>query len=244
MIDHTGIDPDDAFSKVPYEKGFHMIYYLDRLVGRKNFDKFIPYYFTKWTNKSLDSYEFKATFLEFFDKPEYADLKDKLAEIDWEGRFYSPGMPPKPDFDTSLIDACYKLAEQWKDPNFKPSPKDVAHLSANQKLVFLGQIQAFAEPLDAARAETLGEVYELMASKNVEVKSAYFEVSLKCQAAKTYPLVAELLGQVGRMKFVRPLFQALNKVDRELALQTFERNREFYHPICRAMVAKDLGVTA
>lgn len=114
LIDHTGIDPDDAFSKVPYEKGFHMVYYLDRLVGRKNFDKFIPYYFTKWTNKSLDSYEFKATFLEFFDRPEYADLKDKIAQIDWEGRFYSPGMPPKPDFDTSLIDACYKLADQWK----------------------------------------------------------------------------------------------------------------------------------
>lgn len=43
LIDHTAIDPDDAFSKVPYEKGFHMVWYLDRLVGRQNFDKFIPY---------------------------------------------------------------------------------------------------------------------------------------------------------------------------------------------------------
>lgn len=43
LIDHTGIDPDDAFSKVPYEKGFHFVWYLDRVVGRQNFDKFIPY---------------------------------------------------------------------------------------------------------------------------------------------------------------------------------------------------------
>lgn len=114
-IPHKGIDPDDAFSTVPYEKGFHMIYYLDRLVGRQNFDKFIPYYFTKWTNKSLDSYEFKETFLEFFSKPEYADLKAEIAGIDWEGRFYTRGLPPKPEFDTSLIDVCYKLADQWKD---------------------------------------------------------------------------------------------------------------------------------
>lgn len=71
--------------------------------------------FTKWANKSLDSYEFKDTFLEFFDKPEYADVRDKIAQIDWEGRFYNTGMPPKPEFDTSLIDVCYKLAEQWKD---------------------------------------------------------------------------------------------------------------------------------
>lgn len=115
LIDHKGIDPDDSFSKVPYEKGFHMIWYLDRLVGRQNFDKFIPYYFKKWQNKSLDSYEFKDTFLEFFGKPEYAELKDKIAEIDWETRFYSPGMPLKPDFDTSLIDVVYKLADQWKN---------------------------------------------------------------------------------------------------------------------------------
>lgn len=41
---------------------------------------------------------------------------------------------------------------------------------------------------------------------------------------------------------MRPLFRGLNKADRGLALETFEKNREFYHPICRAMVAKDLGV--
>ncbi|KAF3760809.1 peptidase M1, membrane alanine aminopeptidase, partial [Cryphonectria parasitica EP155] len=32
LIPHKGIDPDDSFSKVPYEKGFHMVWYLDRLV--------------------------------------------------------------------------------------------------------------------------------------------------------------------------------------------------------------------
>jgi len=113
-INHEGIDPDDTFSTVPYEKGFHMIWYLDRLVGRENFDKFIPHYFSKFMNKSLDSYEFKSTFLDFFSTPEYASLKDKLAEIDWEGRFTNPGLPPKPTFDTSLIDVCYELADKWK----------------------------------------------------------------------------------------------------------------------------------
>jgi leukotriene-A4 hydrolase len=44
------------------------------------------------------------------------------------------------------------------------------------------------------------------------------------------------------MKFVRPLFRSLNKVDHELAVKTFEANREFYHPICRQLVEKDLGL--
>jgi leukotriene-A4 hydrolase len=146
-ISHKGIDPDDAFSTVPYEKGFHFVYSLDRLVGRENFDKFIPHYFSKWQNKSLDSYDFKATFLEFFGAPEYASLKDKLSEIDWEGRFFNPGLPPKPEFDTSLVDVCFQLANKWKQKDFSPSPSDTSSWTGNQVLVFLNPVQDFEEPL-------------------------------------------------------------------------------------------------
>jgi leukotriene-A4 hydrolase len=44
------------------------------------------------------------------------------------------------------------------------------------------------------------------------------------------------------MKYVRPIYKALNKVDSELAVKTFLQHRSFYHPICASMVAKDLGV--
>lgn len=103
-------------------------------------------------------------------------------------------------------------------------------------------MQDFDEPLSAAQAEKMGEAYDLLASRNVELKSSYFSIALRSEVASAYPLVAELLGEVGRMKFVRPLFRSLTKVDRDLALRTYAKNRDFYHPICRAMVAKDLGV--
>jgi leukotriene-A4 hydrolase len=151
-ISHKGIDPDDAFSTVPYEKGFHFVYYLDRLVGRENFDKFIPHYFDKWSNKSLDSFEFKETFLKFFNALEYANLKDKIATIDWEGRFYTPGLPPKPEFDTSLADVCYALAEKWKQADFSPSPEDISSWTGNQVLVFLDTVQDFKTPLTMEKA--------------------------------------------------------------------------------------------
>ncbi|KJR89161.1 leukotriene-A4 hydrolase [Sporothrix schenckii 1099-18] len=244
LINHDGIDPDDAFSTVPYEKGFHMVYYLERLVGRANFDKFIPYYFTKWSGKSLDSYEFRDTFLEFFAKPEFASLKDAVAGIDWEGRFHTPGLPPKPQFDTSLIDVCYQLAEQWKAKDFVPSPKDVGGWTANQVIVFLGEIQSFTEPITADQSQRMGAAYGLVDTQNVEVKAAYYVVSLRAQDKSTYQGTADLLGTVGRMKFVRSLYRALNQVDRPLALATFEKNRDFYHPICKAMVEKDLSPDA
>jgi leukotriene-A4 hydrolase len=122
------------------------------LVGRENFNKFIPHYFHTWATKSLDSFEFKATFLDFFAAPEYAALKDKIAAIDWEGRFNSTGMPPKPEFDTSLVDVCYDLAAKWKTKGFTPSPSDTASFNGNQVLVFLNAVQDFEEPLSVEQS--------------------------------------------------------------------------------------------
>lgn len=116
IISHdNNVDPEDVYSTVAYEKGFHFIYYLERVVGRSNFDKFIPHYFTKWSEKSLDSFEFRDTFLDFFNGFGDEDIKQKIAGIDWNDKFYSPGLPPKPEFDTSLANQCYELAEKWKN---------------------------------------------------------------------------------------------------------------------------------
>lgn len=97
-------------------------------------------------------------------------------------------------------------------------------------------------PLSVERAQLLGKVYEFITSKNVEVKSSYYRVALRAEDPTCVYGVAELLGSVGRMKFVRPLFRGLNKVNRALALETFAKNKDFYHPICRGIVEKDLGI--
>ncbi len=88
----------------------------------------------------------------------------------------------------------------------------------------------------------MGKVYGLADSKNVELKAAYYQIAMRAKDTSAYPGIVELLGDVGRMKFVRTLFRSLVKVDRDLAVKTFEKNRDFYHPICRALVEKDLGL--
>jgi len=116
VIDLKGKDPDDAFSSIPYEKGFHFLYYLEKLVGKSTWDKFIPHYFTTWSRKSLDSYDFKATLLDFFASDKEASAA--LAKVDWDTWFYKPGLPPKPKFDTSMVDKCYALADKWESKVF------------------------------------------------------------------------------------------------------------------------------
>lgn len=43
IVDLKGKDPDDAFSSVPYEKGFNFLFHLENIVGKSKFDKFIPH---------------------------------------------------------------------------------------------------------------------------------------------------------------------------------------------------------
>ena len=93
-------------------QGFHFLYYLEKLVGKASFDKFIPHYFTTYLRKSLDSYEFKATLLDFFSSD--IEAAKALESVDWDSWFYKPGLPPKPKFDTNMVDKCYALADKWE----------------------------------------------------------------------------------------------------------------------------------
>jgi leukotriene-A4 hydrolase len=250
--DLKGKDPDDAFSSVPYEKGFNFLYFIEKLIGIEKFDTFIPHYFTVWKEKSLDSYDFKATLVDFFAKD--TAVSKKLAEgLDWDTWFYAPGFPPKPDFDTSLVEGVYKLADKWEtltqeasvtqEPSteaFEPSKSDIDGLTANQLVVFLERALLFPNPLAATSARKMGQLYGFTKSRNVELVSRYCQIAMKAGDEGCLDTVTGLLARVGRMKFVRPLYKGLIKVDRALAEKTFDKNRDFYHPICRAMVEKIL----
>lgn len=247
VVDLKGKDPDDAFSSVPYEKGFVFLYYLEKLVGKDKWDSFIPHYFTTFKFRSLDSYDFKANLLSYFASD--ASATEALASVDWDTWFYKPGFPPKPRFDTTLVDKCYDLADKWQslsenpqESAFTPKEEDIKGWVANQSVVFLEKLQntSLSSPLAQPLITRMDETYHYASSQNVELSSRFFVLGLQANAEEVYGPTAELLGKVGRMKFVRPLYRHLMVCNKKLAIETFEKNRMFYHPICRGMVEKDL----
>jgi leukotriene-A4 hydrolase len=210
IVDLKGKDPDDAFSSIPYEKGFNFLYYLENLIGKEKFDTFIPHYFSVWKGKSLDSYDFKATILDFFSNDNAA--AEKLTAVAWDTWFYKPGLPPKPDFDTSLVRPAYELADRWEmltksdsSASFNPSPNDTKGLSGNQLVVFLERILVLANPLPKDSAAQMGDIYGFKASQNVELSSRWCQIAMQAGDRTCLDVVTGLLGSVGRMKFVRPL---------------------------------------
>lgn len=141
----------------------------------------------------------------------FASDKEALAAlngIDWEAWFYSPGLPAKPYFDTSLADIVYELSTKWEslpESSFIPQASDTHGLTANQIVVFLEKILAFERPLTPELSRLMGEVYGFSRSENVEVTNLYFQVGLKSGDTSIIEGTTSLLGRIGRMKFVRPL---------------------------------------
>ncbi|CAN0008550.1 unnamed protein product, partial [Discosporangium mesarthrocarpum] len=107
--DLEGIDPDDAFSTVPYEKGFTLLNELQRRVGKKEFHGFARAYIAKFRMGIIDSSSFRDFFLQHF-KASTSKLKD----FNWQAWFEDPGMPPiTPKFDDTLCVASWRLADAW-----------------------------------------------------------------------------------------------------------------------------------
>ena len=204
--DLKGKDPDDAFSSIPYEKGYTFLSYLEAQVGKDKWNKYITHYFTTFARRSLDSYDFKANLLEYFSSDPMASAA--LKAVDWDDWFYTPGLPPKPDFDTSLVSVCYALASKWEKADcetFEPKADDIKGWKANQVVIFLEKLQALPKPLDKTLAQKMGRAYGLAKGQNVEVVARYFRLALMARDEEVLQPTAELLGKMGRMKFVRPL---------------------------------------
>lgn len=156
--------------------------------------------------KSLDSYEFKATLLDFYaNDPTASKLLDS---VDWDTWFYAPGLPPRPDFDSSLVDIVYELAKKWESlpsSDFTPTAKDVEGLTANQFIVFLERVIQFEEQISPEHFQLMGKTYGFATSTNIEVSNLYFQLGLKVGDRSAIEPTVKLLGEIGRMKFVRPL---------------------------------------
>lgn len=239
----AGVDPDDAFSVVPYEKGSTFLWYLEDTVGGANvMDPFLKSYYAKFANKSIDSEQFKNYFLEYFDG------KVNLDSIDWDTWLHAPGMPVyKPKFDETLAISCRKLATEWQDWNTDTQPnftEKFFEFSAQQKSEFLWTLLK-GSPLSHGKLEAMAEMYKLESCSNVEIEFKWIRLGLAAKWEKAVPQAIKLATAQGRMKFVRPLYRDLYawQEKRQLAVDTYLAHKDQMMAVCAEMVAKDLHIT-
>ena len=243
-----GVDPDDVFSLIPYEKGFNLLFYLEKILGGPRvFEPYVKKHVEEFSHKSITTDDFKDFLYDYFGKYDGGSKLKILESVDWEAWFHKPGMPPVDiTYDRVLADKCQHLADQWLSPDTSAiTPEVYNSMFTNQRVMFLDRLVQKA-PLPLEILAKMDQVYSLTANNNAEVKFKWQSLCLASGQTDIFPHVVKFITSAGRMKYVRPLYRALHSLPgtegKALAKKTFLDNRDFYHPICEAMVAKDLGL--
>uniref|UniRef100_A0A669B2P9 Leukotriene A-4 hydrolase n=1 Tax=Oreochromis niloticus TaxID=8128 RepID=A0A669B2P9_ORENI len=229
------VNPDDAFSSVPYEKGFALLYHLEeQLGGPEVFMGFVKSYIQRFAYSSVTTEEWKNYLFAYF-----KDKVDILNKVDWNAWMFTPGMPP-----IRYHYASSSVPVQAKDQDlnsFKQS--DVKTLSSHQVIEFLSLLLQ-EDPLPLTHVKKMQEVYDLNAYMNAEIRFRWLRLCVRSRWEEVVPLALKMATDQGRMKFTRPLFREVFNFEkfRDEALRVFLAHRAGMHPVTSGLVSKDLKV--
>ncbi|XP_050524894.1 leukotriene A-4 hydrolase [Daktulosphaira vitifoliae] len=238
VVDLSGIDPDDAFSTCPYEKGHTFLFYLEKLFGAEKFYLFFKSYVDKFKYKSISTEDFKSYLLSYF------RTNNKTLQIDWDLWLYTLGMPPIiPPYDSSYQDVCEKLLDRWikwdgSDEPFNES--DISCFQTSQKIQFLALL--LKNNITLIKIKAMQKAYNFNNNRNCEILLRWFRSCLKVKWLDPLELIFKFINNTGRMKYVRPIYRDLYNWDevRQKAIENFEKNKQCMMYVCQYTVSKDL----
>jgi len=216
-------DPDDGMTDIAYEKGCLFLMALEEEVGREKFDVFLKKYFSDHKFQTLTTEEF----LVYLDK-ELIQPENVTTDIDaW---VYGPGLPAKrPSVESNKFD----LVESFMNSKLKEnvwSKEGTEEWSTHEWLHF---IRKLPEDLSLDQAKSLDQTYAFSKSGNSEILAAWLETSIYNGYYKTItPELETFLVNVGRRKFLTPLYKALKtEGDMALAKEIYTKAKPNYHAV-------------
>ena len=218
----AGVDPDDAYSQVPYEKGYLFLRALETAVGSTRFDAFLRSYLEKFAFHSLTTAEFLA-FLS-------AGLPEAAGAVDIDAWVDGEGVPPSAPAPVST-----RLERLRSYGAALPDPADASTWRPLDWQVYLGRLP---RPTPRATVEALDRAFQLSGARNPDVLVAWLVPALSSGHPPAVARAETFLGEVGRMKYLKPLYGALaaRPDTRARAEACFARFRGRYHAIAAAGV--------
>nr|GMC55804.1 leukotriene A-4 hydrolase homolog [Ipomoea batatas] len=226
----AGVDPDDVYSSVPYEKGFQFLWRIERQVGRPAFDEFLKKYIATFKFQSIDT----DMFLDFL-KANIPGIGDEVDLKLWtEGTGIPPdAMEPVSDLYSKIV----SLAEEFKLGRM-PREDEVADWHGQEWELYLENLP---KSVEASQVRALDARYRLSESKNYEVRVGFLKLGISAGCREYYSEVEKTLKEVGRMLYLRPLYTALvqgdgKEEDKVFARRVFSEACDCYHPIAKGVV--------
>ncbi len=228
-VDLEGRNPDDAFSDVPYDKGYLFLKMLEDRYSRDSFDVFVNKYFQDHAFSNMTT----ENFVEYL-KENLTNGEDDFVQT-W---IYDTGWPKNIEVPTSsLLD---KVDQQYAQDlelfsSDQPLQRVQKDWSTMEYVHYIRQIDPNVISKD--QLAKIDVLYDFTNSHNAEIQCAWFEKAFLLHYDKVNPNAIEFMSEVGRRKFLEPLYLALvNSNQLPLANQIYANARDNYHFIARQTI--------
>ncbi len=236
FLNLAGRNPDDGMNSVAYDKGAALLRLLEETAGREAFDAFLLDYFERLAYQSTDTGGFVAALKDA--------LPDAAAAVDLDAWIYGPGLPdnfPKPE--SGAFGAVEAELARWREGEAAAARLDTAGWTTHEWLHFLRTLPA---GLSGEQLAELDAAFGFTAAGNAEIQAAWFEVAIRDGYAPAFDALEEFLIQVGRRKFLKPLYTELAKTEEGLswATEVYAKARPGYHSVSTNTIDDILGWTA
>ena len=229
--DLKGLEPDDAFSNIPYEKGALFLQALEQSYGRTHFDQFLRSWFRR--------YQFSSVSTEMFLKFLHTELigkypiLDSRRPVDIQAWVDQPGMPKNaPQAKTQVFSDVDTQATDWLAKRKTASQLNTHKWNAHQWLHFL---RALPTHLSREQMSELDSAFSFTQSNNSEILAQWLVMVATSRYESAYQQLNDFLHGVGRQKFLIPIYKALleNSDGTQQARTIYESARSGYHSITK-----------
>jgi aminopeptidase N len=217
----TGIDPDEVFSVIPYEKGASFILQLEKSVGREVFDAFIKKYIATFSFQSLTTEGF-ISFLE-------QELPEAIKNVDIDEWLYEPGYPESaPALSSSLFDDVKARIDAYESGSL-PESHHIADWIPDQIRIFLLMLP---ERIPVEDCRQLERVFNLKDTHNYFMMNRFYQIAVQSGYEDVLPGIERMVGSDGRMVALAMIFRTMGKEEwtQDEARPMFERHRDKHHP--------------
>ena len=220
-----GRNPDDGMTAIAYDKGFLFLRMVEETVGRSQFDAFLSEYFTKHAFKVMDT----DNFIEYL---EGTLLKDEATRdtVNLTAWIDGAGLPDNcPKIQSNRIENVDIAVENWASGNLATSDLLWNDWLYQERYRFLKSIPS---SVNVAKLDELNSTFNISSTGNNEVLFAWLEQAVLKGHEASYDRLETFLINVGRRKFLTPLYKALLDTDQtNMALSIYKKARPNYHSV-------------
>ncbi|MFD2161619.1 M1 family metallopeptidase [Paradesertivirga mongoliensis] len=219
-------DPDEGVTDVAYEKGYLFLRTIEETVGRAKLDSFLNKYFEKHAFQSVTTEQF----LEELKSGLLNSDSTLFEKIQLDAWVYKPGIPSNlPAVSSEKFSTIDSLIAGFSN-GLKVAGLSQRIKTANELQYFLS---ALPDSLTATDMALLDKEFGFTKSGNSEVQASWYTLAIRHQYKPAYPNIEKFLTEVGRRKFLMPLYKEMAKTPegKTWAKKVYAKARPNYHSV-------------